>query len=49
MGKLEEVVLVAPLSIEHWVKNFREVTEMLSKIKGRPFTDEGMGTQAYKK
>lgn len=35
------VVLVEKLSNQHWFKNFREVTEMLSKIIGRSFTDEG--------
>lgn len=35
---LEAVVLA--LSNEHWVENFREVTEVLSRIVGRSFTVE---------
>ena len=38
MRKLEAVVLA--LSNEHWVENFREVTEVLSRILGRSFTVE---------
>ena len=36
MRNLEAIVLA--LSNEHWVKNFREVTEMLSRIVERSFT-----------
>lgn len=38
MRNLEAVVLA--LSNEHWVENFREVTEVLSRIVGRSFTVE---------
>lgn len=38
MRNPEAVVLA--LSNEHWVENFREVTEVLSRIVGRSFTVE---------
>lgn len=39
--KSEAVALVATLLNEHWFKNFREVTEMLFKVLGKPSTGEG--------